>query len=572
MAKTSVLSRPMPRASLPRNSFDRGFISNFVQSGGFLNPVFAQFVPAASHGRINRSEFVRMSQVNTAAFPTIDHHIDFFKIPIRLLFSRYGDFKLAIQDTNSSALTDGASTPGFNVPTSLPYLTTENIGTYVISGNPQDQLGFPYSYNSRILLDSLGYNADNCLNYSSSAYQGYKQNLNALKLLAYQKVYYDHFRNTAYESNNPFAYNADWAYVNGNNGNLSTLHLDEILKPRYANYRKDYFTNIYPSLNYVVSSPVQGSWLIPNSVVGVFPGNSFNPNNQPILNDVISSAQLSPSVLSGRNSAGNSYISVSVQQIRSIFALDKLMRASAYAPKHVKQQMEARFGIIVPDIIGNESEKLGSFMSDIVIGEVTSTANTGSTGDPLGAIGGKGVGAQSHGDTISFDTGADDCIIMGISYFMIRSFYDSTRVDNFNMKFTKEDIFVPEFENLGLQPIYQMERKQNPANDAAAIAYNNKILGYVPRYQEYKLGIDENHSYFNAGKPLQSFVNHTSLKGNNNAGNGVSLGYFKVDPRDFDTIFVDAYDPLQNSEHFFGQIRFKFDCRQNMDVHGQPRL
>lgn len=569
MAKTSVLSRPMPRASLPRNSFDRGFISNFVQSGGFLNPVFAQFVPAGSYGRINRSEFVRMSQVNTAAFPTIDHHIDFFKIPIRLLFSRYGDFKLAIQDTNSSALTDGASTPGFNVPTSLPYLRTEDIGTYIISGNPSDQLGLPYSYNARILLDSLGYNSVNCLAYSSSAYQGYKQNLNALKLLAYQKVYYDHYRNTAYESNNPFAYNADWAYVNGNNGNLSTLHLDEILKPRYANYRKDYFTNIYPALNYVVSSPSSGNWLIPSSVVGST-NNAFNSSEQPVLDRILYNDQLSPSVLT--TSVNDGPYSISVQQIRSIFALDKLMRASAYAPKHVKQQMEARFGVKVPDIIGNESEKLGSFMSDIVIGEVTSTANTGSTGDPLGAIGGKGVGAQSHGDTISFDTGADDCIIMGISYFMIRSFYDSTRVDNFNMKFTKEDIFVPEFENLGLQPIYQMERFQASSNQSSSISFNNKILGYVPRYQEYKLGIDENHSFFNAGKPLQSFVNHTSLKGNGNAGNGVTLAYFKVDPRDFDTIFVDAYNPLQNSEHFFGQIRFKFDCRQNMDVHGQPRL
>lgn len=570
MAKTSVLSRPIPRASLPRNSFDRSFRTNFVHSGGFLCPVFCEFLPAGSHAKINRSEFVRMAQVNTAAFPIIDHHIDFFKVPLRLLMTRYNEFKLAIQDVHSSSLTSGGS-GNYSVPTSMPYFSSETAWNYVTDGSTLyvDPLGYQLRKNGLKLLDYLGYCDENIFQTTDGVFGGQSMNLNAFKLLAYQKVYFDHYRNTAYESNDVLAYNADVCYSDGNNGLIGNAQLLKLMTPRYVNYRKDYFQNIYPALNYVSSNPQHGTWLVPSTVVGVNTSSTFYSNNQPVLAGILNTAQLSPSVTSG--ASGSNYLSVSVQQLRSAFALDKLMRASAYAPKHVKQQLEARFGVKSSAANSCESEALGSFMSDITIGEVTATAETsGSGAGQLGAIGGKGVGAQSRGRDIVVDTEDDDCLILGLSYFMIRSSYDSFSLDNFNFKFSKEDLFVPEFENLGLQPIYKKEVYLK--HDSIA---PNAILGYVPRYQEFKLGIDKNHGEFRTEGALSSFVNHTNIKSQwiVSSSNGVTLRYFKTDPADFDAIFVDQYnDSDLSNDQFFGQISFSFISRQNMDVHGQPRL
>ena len=49
------------------------------------------------------------------------------------------------------------------------------------------------------------------------------------------------------------------------------------------------------------------------------------------------------------------------------------MRASAFAPKHVKDQLKARFGVDVGDKVSYESERLGGFVSDVSFGEVTQT-------------------------------------------------------------------------------------------------------------------------------------------------------------------------------------------------------
>lgn len=197
MAKTSVLSRPMPDASLPRNSFDRSFLMNYHWSAGLLLPVFAQFVPAGSHGKINRAIFCRTSEINTAAFVQLDHFIDFFKVPLRLLMTRYNEFKLNINDLHSSAMIP--STSPTLPPASMPYFAAGDYFSAILNsqGNPMtDSLGHNIEDGAVRLLDLLGYNDQNFFSNTTQ----YPMNLNAFRLLAYQKIYYDHYRNTSYES------------------------------------------------------------------------------------------------------------------------------------------------------------------------------------------------------------------------------------------------------------------------------------------------------------------------------------------------------------------------------------
>lgn len=564
MAKTSVLGRPMPDASLPRNAFDRSFTVKCNWSSGQLIPVFCKNGLKGSHCKINRSVFMRTADVNTAAFTTLDTHIDFYAVPYRLLWSHYDNFILNINDTNSSALmydSDnyvGSGSPDMRIVKSVPSFNL-NQDSIPGTGTTLDD-GTDYILGLRRLIDHLGYGT--MWENSGSV----TQLVNAFPLLAYQKVYFDHYRNTAYQSNNPYAYNADYLYVGGTTGTYSAAQLKDLLTLRFVDYRKDYFTNIYPSLNYTVSQPVGDDWLVPSSVVGV--GNSLNA-----ISGLVQTGNNTGTYSSANNSfsfTGRTSLSISAQNIRAIFALDKLQRASAFAPKHVKEQYEARFGVKFPSMLGFESRYLGSFKNDVVIGEVTATSTSydpDGASQPLGTIGGKGVGADGFSQDIEFDL-TEDSVIIGMLYTLPRSAYDSNFIQKFNLRQNREDFFMPEFMDLGLQPMFRKE--WNLLNNTVQ---NNVVLGYTERYLEDKLSVDENRGLFRHNNQLAVFTTHTNqnrLSGY--VSGGVDYRYFKVLPSDLNSIFITAFDGSEVTDQFYGQFTFKFVANQNMSVHGQPRL
>lgn len=599
MPKTA-LSKPLPKARLPRNSFPRSFMKNFNQSSGMLIPLFCQFVPLGTKFRLNRSIFMRTAELNTAAFPVIDYNIDFYVVPLRLLMTRYDEFKTNTSDLNSSAFSSN------RVPDRMPYFKLSDIQSVITrtgSTDPVDLLGAKTYYGALRLFDLLGYDDRNLSGYYGS---GFDIELNAFKLLAYQKVYYDHYRNTAYEPNDPIAYNADQAYMNQGNGRITSSYaIQKMCELHYVNYRKDYFQAVYPGLNYVSIDVEndQGVWQIPNSVMGAYQSINFPlqgqtnyDNNRWQRNN---GTTMTPSTTVSTDSTGNNLADdgqrirhshtlasgvatvtqdptslTNVQAIRAAFAMDKLLRASAYAPKHVKDQLEARYGVKLRQSYGHESTYIGSFNNRITIGEVTSTANTqnfsSTSGDRLGAIGGKGVSGETRGKTISY-TCESDSIVIGIGYAIHRSMYDSHRIDNFNLKHLREDLPIPEFMDLGLRPLYQMELV-----NLGQTTNNNYPIGYVTRDQEYKIGIDENHGLFRENLPLGVFAVHTNSYTRlilGQQGITATAAYFKVAPSDLNSIFFQNFDPSdQTTDQLFGQVSFQFDCRQNMSIHGQPNL
>lgn len=552
----AVLTRPNVSSSYSRNAFDRSENHKFSYDLGVLTPFFAQPFIAGSHVKLNRSIFQRTKAVNTAAFPTVDTHCEFFYVPLRLLWSHWGSFKTGINDYNTSyAYNSVASsdprpsvnmseTPHFNLNKVYIEINQEWNG---VSGQHTIITSPAQANDASRLLDMLGYGLVDDVqgSYGTTSDSFY---VNPFKLLAYQKVYFDHFRNTAYETNLPFYYNVD-AWSTGDVP-LPDIEVARLLTLRRVNYRRDYFKSLYPALNYVASAPNGTSWSIPDSVV-----KGSNYHVQP------TSSNGGQIVLGFPTNSTYSY--ANVQQIRTAFALDKLLRASSYAPKHVKDQFEARYGVKNVES-GNESVRIGAFMNDIVFQEVTASATTSDS--RLGEIGAKGVGYNGNGNDIEF-TCKEDCIILGLCYSMPRSSYDSYHVRNWNMKYNLTDFFIPEYMNLGLQPLYRCELWAAPTTALS----QNDILGYVPRYLEYKLGIDSNHGNFVIDQPLSDFTNHTnSLVGTSSSG--VSSDYFKVQSTDLDSVFVQATDSSYLTDTFITYLNVKCICNQNMSVHGQPTL
>lgn len=578
----AVLQRPKVSANYSRNAFDRSFSVNTSYQLGGLDCFLAQPMIAGSHIKLNRAIFQRTADVNTAAFPKVDTHVEFFSVPIRLLWMYWNQFKLNIQDFNSTMMgtVSTPSTASTSFTPNSPVLPTFDVAAFHREINAilyDGTSSSPYftgispikgaALGAYRLLGAMGYGSYPTKSTSaleSSESKAVTYLVNPLKALAYQKVYYDHFRNTAYENNDPLYYNVDDIFTNTP---LVANRVGKIFQYRYVNYRKDYFQSVYPSLNYSVSSPTGNSWLISDSVVHSS-GNLVGSGAPDMVLASVMNVSQSPSLRANTNLFPDQPVSssyISVQQIRAAFALDKLLRASAYAPKHVKDQFEARYGIKGVES-GNESVRIGAFMNDVLIQEVVNTANN------LGEIGGKGVGYNGFQKDIEF-TFKEDSILIGVMYSLPRTSYDATFIENWNSKIDREDFFIPEYMNLGLQPFLQAERTfvyHSSGNDVPNWVNANINIGYKDRYSEYKLGIDRNLGNFTLSGALSDFVVHSN---SSQLAGAASSNYFKVKPTDMDSIFSQATDTGDIlTDKFITHLDIKLIVNQNMSVHGQPQL
>ena len=583
----SVLSRPTVTKSQDRNPFDNSCFRNWHQSLGMLIPVYCKAFPAGTKGSFNRFAFTRTKKVLYPAFQGVHECIDVFKVPIRLLWSQWNDWKLNINDMNSSSLISlidsgsGGISPSLGQPTMVPRFDFGSNAHARLTGD--DNLEPISVFNESLrLIDALRYG-------QKTVFSDVPNVMNVFKLAAYQKIYYDHYRNTAYESNDPYAYNLDFTYqaqstLSGGKldvtDNVQSAHcLHQLLTLRRVNLRNDAMHNIYPSLNYTLSAPDGHGWVVPSSVVGASHDGNANVGQWYINTPSGSGSILGPVI---QSDTSKSVGFINTQTIRSLFALDKLLRASSYAPKHVKDQFKARFGVELPDSVQLHSDRLGSFKNDVIFGEVTSMANTANSGSNLGDVGGKGVGsAQWSEKPIPFYC-EEDSIIMALHYFTIDAVYDSYCVDEWNIKLSKEDFFQPEFQNLGLRPFYRKF-----LNNTGTLEQQNQILGYTVPNQSYKIEPDLNTGIFNdsftqvkvdntvetISSPLRAFVSHLNYQDSFASGSGVNWRYFKVYPIMLDSVFQESYDPTNFlTDQFYGHLKFRVPVVEPMSVHGQPSL
>ena len=241
--KKAVLSRPLPDASVPRNAFDRESMRCYHYSLGQLLPVWFEPVIAGSHLKLNRKIFQRTAQLNTAAFPIIDTHIQYYFVPFRLMWSLWDDFKLGIQDVNSTALVnvlDENALGRLTMPSRVPYTSRADLGSalsYIITNNTVDVFGIPNEWHAKMLLQMLGYGQVTELTTDTAQ-------VNLWPLLAYHKIYYDHFRKSSYENNCAKAYNMDYLWSRNRDMKIPVADLyanmQGLLTMHYVDYRNDY--------------------------------------------------------------------------------------------------------------------------------------------------------------------------------------------------------------------------------------------------------------------------------------------------------------------------------------------
>lgn len=573
----SVLQKPISQSNVSRNAFDVGYSNKFTSSLGMLLPCFVRECNPDEHYRINARMFTRTMPMNSAAFIQCTQHIEFFFVPYRLLWRDFPQFVTGTKYPTSlyDAKVSQAS-PSFDLAKIYnafkSKLTASNPTPAVGLGT--DILGFPKIQNSMRLLDLLGYG---CY-YTPEAKDFAPAAMNPFRLLAYQKICADFYRVSNWEDNRIKSWNIDGLPLDMTSTfNAVTLQnfVDNYLCLNYRPWKKDLFT--------IANTQFQGA---------DFLSNTFNAPSFPIESE--SYANLKPlttrgSGFQGDMTAANSgkQVSFTMSNLRSAFALDKLYRLMSLASDgDYKSQIKARYGFdaYAPQM---RCEFVGSASSVIQVNPITSTADTLTTtdnafeGTPVGRIYGNGVAQGS--DTFEFDT-KEHGILMGICSFVPDVDYSSYGVNIFNKKLSSSEYFQPEFDNLGKQPLDATSLYLAKVPGAGGI-HSPAVLGWIPRYAEYKTHIDEVHGQLNgniyrsaSGEPTLSSWTAPRLAGFEDdkasywCKDGLSKNFFYINPALYNSIFVNQYEGFQTQDQFICEVSNNVQAVLPMSVSGEPLI
>ena len=534
---SNILKKPSHRARLARHGHDLSRRVLFTSSCGHIIPVHHFYVSAGDKVSMNDRLFTRTQPLKTPAFIRSVEHLYYFYVPISQIDSYYGQAKYGISDftntndlaadTGSTAAIGGYVNPGyfpaltfftvfqqlFGINTIQPYVVTADSAVYFyyrqdypISGSTQthslfDQYGIPQIWNSMRLMESLGYSSkwfDNDVFTTDTP-------MNPYPLLAYQKIWYDFFRLSTWQRCNPFAFNLNYAYKGGFNvpylpqvnvnmndgdttGSFLTLH--------YHPLKKDFFTNVEPSPLFDVFDQTGYAYNVDDnssdlrsqilSAYGVQLQGISNLTTR--YNDHVRTvdSSLSDGAISGID------FDTSVQSLRLAFAYDRLLAITQRAGKHYDDQVRAHLGVSIPQGISNEVYYLGCHSSNLMIGEVVSTAageTSGGSSSVLGELGGRGLGSSNKNKRINF-TAPDDGIVMILYACVPEVDYKDEGIDRQNLYTSIMYWPRPEFDRLGMQPLYLVQ-------SSVGIDNINTVIGWQYRWAEFKLTYDIVHGAFN---------------------------------------------------------------------------
>lgn len=554
------------RANRPRNAFDLSQKHLFTAHAGMLLPVMTMDLIPHDHVSIQATDFMRCLPMNSAAFMSMRSVYEFFFVPYSQLWHPFDQFITGMNDYRSILQANQYSK---KAPSKVPSFKRKAISELFVNSRMQAELleskdifGYKATNNFLRLLDLLGYgvyiNSD-----GSERKEAFNKNLNdseqlsIFRLAAYQKIYSDFYRNTSYEVPDVESFSLDDV-----KDNLSGLGIFKRFgQLRYRNAQLDYFTNLRPTPLFDFENPDF------NGIGSNTRQQFFTQGEQNVLTqaDWEYTNITFPTFKDGENLRGM----LDVSSIRNAFALDKLMRITQRAGKTYAEQIKAHFGYEVSEGRDGRVNYLGGFDSNIQVGDVTQMSGTTASpeqgvsikhGGYLGRVTGKAQGSGTG--HIEFDA-HEHGILMCIYSLVPDMQYDATRIDPFVTKLSRGDFFMPEFEDLGMQPL-QTRFISDSGNQ------KEKFKGWQPRYSEYKTALDINHGQFANGQPLSYWT-----VGRGRSGETLEtfdIASLKINPKWLDSIFAVNYNGSQLTDCLFGGCQFNIQKVSDMSENGEPRI
>lgn len=562
------------------SAFPLDHLVNFTSAAGYLIPVFWDFLDPGDKVNLRTLLRTKTQPLSKPAMATCIERIEWFAVPIDQLFKPFSAKYYGINDIQSDLL------PTKNYDDYFPYIQLTKLSE-IINGLPESPevqsslpVSVPLAQDSLRLCHALGVPKTVGL----FANQQFPASVSAFPFAAYQKIYFDHYRLTDREENNPNCYNLD-SYSGSSDGNPAEVNdnqrLRDLITLRKRPYMRDYFTSMSVS-------PLMGSLDVNASGVdlgriqqwlnGLSSVSTGAPGLGSDYSGIVAVNNFSPSTV--RLSATSSSSNVNFNQldgsfnppnIRSLFAVEKLLEVTRRAKKHYDMQTLAHFGVDVPKGLSGECFKLGTHEQYLQIGEVISSANT-SEGS-LGELAGRG---NSEGGSKKFDFEAKcHCVLMAIYSVEPVVNIGSDGVPRLLTMTNASDFFKSEFDNLGLQPVFRRELFAGSYNAETVSSNNyNSVIGWQPRYEQLKGRYNRSfagcaNSYFSEWSLNRTQVSPT--------GTNISRNFFYVWPTDMNNILLQNYNfatkqTLYSQDYFINQIYFDVTKSSKKSIFGVPNL
>lgn len=486
MAK--ILSNPTHVAQKGYNSFPIRQRKQFSSTVGHLLPVYYDYLSPGDKVSCGAELFTRMQPMVAPWMGNLETHIDWFFVPMEQIYSYFGDAFYGIQDFKSDFV--GASTARATniLPSFDSYVLRLSFENAFRSGNidltDMEILTADRSNRFR-LLDHLGFPVKRfweCFFYAfrnGVSHDGwFKQVVDIWFVAAYNKIWSDHYRLDDWQENNSFLYNFD-SFVKSDTNRSDLVRFENVFTLHRVPFKRDYFT-------YTLPSPI-------------FNTNAFNSLDTDSLYNVnqwltslsrvypFGSADNATTISMGTGNTPQS--NVNPANLRTLFAMEKMLEVTRRAGKHYDSQTLAHFGINVPSGLNGECTFLAGQTVSMQPDEVFSTAETTNVVDgeevltPLGSMSGKAASYGRKGN-IRYEAKCHG-VLMAVMYTVPDVVYEQRGLDRLHSYVRPQDFFHPELDDLGMQPLFNYEVEYPTVLDSSS-TFPSSVLAWKYRYSELK--------------------------------------------------------------------------------------
>lgn len=532
----------IPRADIPRSSFDRSHGYKTTFDSGYLVPFF---VDEALPGDTFKADLNMFCRLATPIVPFMDNlflETFFFAVPIRLIWDNWQKF-------NGEQENPGDSTD-FLVPT----ITAPEGGWKY--GSLADYMGVPTGV-AGLKIDALWHRA-------------------------YNLIYNEWFRDENLQDSVP---------IHKDDGPDSDA--DYVLLRRGK--RHDYFTSClpWPQKGPGVELPLGGQAPIGfTQRLGALPlvdaqsnpyrlfagSNSYEEDyirssaglvsGAVSLNSTVNPPWSNPPPKTPQKILGidNQYLTqnlytdlssataVTINSLRQAFQIQKLYEKDARGGTRYTEILRAHFGVVSPDARLQRPEYLGGTSGRININPVAQTSASDNT-TPQGNLAAFGVYADSkHAFTKSF---VEHCVILGL--VNVRA--DLNYQQGLNRMFSRQtrfDFYWPALAHLGEQAVLNKEIY------AQGNATDDDVFGYQERWAEYRYKPSLITGKFRSTDPQSLDVWHLAQKFDNLPA--LNATFIEDNPP------VSRVVAVQNEPQFLFDSYMKLKCVRPMPVYSVPGL
>jgi hypothetical protein len=432
----------IPKADIPRSSFDCQSTHKTTFDAGYLVPVYVDEMLPGDTFRLNMTAFARLA---TPIYPVMDNmHLDsfFFFVPNRLIWSNWQKFMG--QQANPSD--------------SISYVVPQQVspaGGYAI-GSLQDYMGLP----------TVG-QVSNTGTVSHCAFWP----------RAYNLIWNEWFRDENLQNS---------VTVDTGDGPDTVTNYTLLRRGK----RKDYFTSALPwpqkgasvTLPLGTSAPITYNGTGTNEYIAIKDNTGTSRNIFPPSATAFIQVGGGATVISGSKDLYadlSQATAATINQLRQSFQIQKLLERDARGGTRYTEIIRAHFGVISPDARLQRPEYIGGGSTSININPIAQTSGTNASGTttPMGTLAAMGTAlAHNHGFTYS---ATEHGVILGLVSVRADLTYQQGLARMWSRS-TRYDFYFPAFATLGEQAVLNKEiYVRGDAND-------DGVFGYQERWAEYR--------------------------------------------------------------------------------------